>query len=260
MGDRRAPAAHPHSAHAGRPRRRADDGLRAQILSAIEDYWRTHSCPPTIREIGAAVQVTSTGHVAYHVGILEEQGLVRREPGRSRGVRSTRPVGLRVLGTIAAGEPLDQFDAGETELLDFGEIAPALTAAPVAGASEREMYALRVRGTSMIGDGILDGDYVLIAPSPTALNGTIAVVVHKTANGGRGAATLKHVFRRDEGVLLQPANPTLDPWFVPAEEWDREWLVQGTVVAVHRQYGPYAPLPRTAAPAPRHLERDLSPA
>jgi SOS-response transcriptional repressor LexA len=88
----------------------------------------------------------------------------------------------------------------------------------------------------MIDDGILDGDYLLITPSSTVANGAIGVAIHNTANGGRGAATLKRVFRRSDGVQLQPANAELSARYITAEEWDREWSVQGTVVAVYRRY------------------------
>ncbi len=224
----------PHeSAGRARHRRRSDD-LRTNILRTIEAYWREHGRPPTIREIGSAVGIASSGHVAYHVALLEGEGLLSREPGRSRGLLSTRPVGLRVLGTIAAGDPLDQFDAGESELLQLDELANAVTSAPAP--PDQEIFALRVRGTSMIDDGILDGDYVLITPGSTVANGAIGVAIDNTANGGRGAATLKRVFRRSDGVQLQPANDELSARYITAEEWDREWSVQGTVVAVYRRY------------------------
>ena len=102
--------------------------------------------------------------------------------------------------------------------------------------SLKEIYALRVRGQSMIEDGILDGDYVLIAPAQTVVNGTIAVALHRAGIGDRGAATLKRVFIEDDGVLLQPANPAFAPRRISSEEWDDEWEVQGRVVAVYRRY------------------------
>lgn len=217
-------------------RGRAGEDRRGLILRAIEDYWRENSRPPTIREIGAATDITSPSVVAYHVGVLEREGLLRREPGASRGLLSTRPAGPQVLGAIAAGDPLDLFDPGELETLDVG----ALRAAPAGSAIDsKDVYALQVRGTSMIEDGILDGDFVLIAPSPQVTNGAIAVVVHQSANGGRGAATLKRVFvERPRGVRLQPANAALAPRWVAAEEWSREWRVQGRVVGVYRDYAP----------------------
>jgi repressor LexA len=215
------------------PRRRRSDDLRANILHTIEAYWREHGRPPTIREIGSAVGVKSTAHVAYYVALLEREGLLSREPGRSRGLLPTRPSGLRVLGTIAAGYPLEQFDTGESELLELDELTRAVTSAP---APQQDVFALRVRGTSMVEDGILDGDYVLIAPGPTVANGAIAVATENAANGGRGAATLKRVFVRSDGVELQPANAQLSSRYITRKEWNREWRVQGTVVAVYRRY------------------------
>ena len=216
--------------------RSGSDEVRAAILHAIEEYWREHGRPPTIREIGSAVGITSSGHVAHHVAMLERQGLLTREPGRSRGLLPTRPVGLRVLGTIAAGEPLEQFDSGEGELLELHELATAMTSVPTGMGSD--IFALRVRGTSMIEDGILDGDYVFIAHGSMVTNGTIAVAVQNTGNGGRGAATLKRVFIRPGGVLLKPSNAALAARFVTAVEWDRDWTLQGAVVAVYRRYMP----------------------
>ena len=163
-----------------------------------------------------------------------EQGSLTRAPGRSRGLLPTRPAGLRVLGTIAAGAPLDQFDDGESELLELDELAVAMS--PVPASLGTEVYALRVHGTSMVGDGILDGDYVLIAPSSTVKSGAIAVAIENTANGGRGAATLKHIFIRPDGVELQPANPAFDARFITARKWNRDWTVQGTVLGVYRRY------------------------
>lgn len=231
---------HSHSTTDGRTPRRAGEDRRGQILRAIEEYWQEHGRPPTIREISAAVGVTAPSVVAYHVGVLERNGLLRREPGASRGLLSTRPVGPQVMGAIAAGEPLDLFDPGELDTLDVGALAGAPHSAPTGSfGGVAEVYALQVRGTSMIEDGILDGDFVLIAPSPQVTNGAIAVVIHQTANGGRGAATLKRVFvDRRRGVRLQPANAMLAPRWVAAEEWDREWRVQGRVVGLHRDYAP----------------------
>jgi repressor LexA len=234
MGDVKAPAAQPQLSRRGKPRRSTGDDVRAQILRAIEHYWREHRSGPSIRDIGDRIGVKSTGHIAYHLRVLEADGYVRREPGHSRVIILTRPVGVPLRGTIAAGEPLDQFDANQYEVLDLGSLAAALTALPSGTASD--IYALRVRGASMIDDGILNGDYVFIAPSSTATNGAIVVAIQNTANGGQGAATLKRFYREPEGIRLQPANAELTPWFIPAAEWDREWRVQGTVLAVYREY------------------------
>lgn len=234
-----------HASRDRKARRRSGDSLRLRILDAIEAYQREHGRPPTIREIGVQVGIAAPSHVRYHVTKLEEEGYLTREAGSSRSLVSTRPSGVRVLGTIAAGEPLDLFDDDEPEWLELGELGVALP--PVAGLARtgmksgtgsKEIYALRVRGTSMIEDGILNGDFVLIAPGLTVANGAIAVVLHRRAHGDRGAVTLKRVFRSDEGVCLQPANADLEPRVIAAEEWDREWRVQGRVVAVYRRYAP----------------------
>jgi repressor LexA len=95
-----------------------------------------------------------------------------------------------------------------------------------------------VKGRSMIEDHILDGDYVVIKPQTTCQNGDIVVALHRTeGSSGQGQATLKRFYQEKEHdrVRLQPANSEMDPIFVPKTEWDREWVVQGKVVAIFRQ-------------------------
>jgi repressor LexA len=225
----------PSTARQRKSRRQAGDDLRARIYDAVEAYWYTQARPPTIREIGAAVGSAAPSLVDYHVNALVLQGRLRKKPG-VRGIFLAQPFGLPVKGTIAAGVPLDLFDDGEQELLEFGELISAPPGFPVGAPLLKEIYALRVSGQSMIEDGILDGDYVLIAPTPTVVNGTIAVALHRTGNGDHGAATLKRVFVEDDGVLLQPANPAFASRRISSEEWGREWEVQGRVVAVYRRY------------------------
>ena len=151
-------------------------------------------------------------------------------PSGSRGVGcGSEP---RIRRALARAE----CQTGESELLAFDELGIALPPTPT-GAG-KAVYALRVRGVSMIEDGILDGDYVLIAPSPTPTNGAIMVAVQHNANGDRGAATLKRVFVQSDGVRLQPANAALAARFIPGKEWGAQWSVQGSVVAVYRRYAP----------------------
>jgi repressor LexA len=218
-----------------KPQRQAADELRERIFAAVQDYWHTNGRPPTIREIGAAVGIAAPAHVKHHVDALALQGRLRREPG-VRGIFLAQPFGLPVRGTIAAGVPLDLFNDGEQELLPFGELLRAPPGLPAGALLLKDLYALRVRGRSMIEDGILHGDYVVIAPASTVPNGTIAVALHRAATGERGAATLKRVFVQDDGVLLQPANAEFDPLRISRQEWDDAWEVQGRVVAVYRRY------------------------
>ncbi|HEV7126339.1 MAG TPA: transcriptional repressor LexA [Ktedonobacterales bacterium] len=196
---------------------------QARIYSFIQEYTRSEGRPPTNREIGAAVSIASTGHVDYHLTVLERKGLIQRDRRKSRGIRIAQPDmrGLTIAGTIAAGEPLDIYQDEPREALDLG-------------AHTRE-YVLLVRGDSMVDDHIASGDYVLIDPDAYVSEGDIIVATRKTGSGDAGAATLKRLYRETGRIRLQPANATMDPIYVAAAEWDREWEVQGKVTAVYRR-------------------------
>ena len=201
--------------------------FQRRMLTFITNYIRTEGMPPTNREIGKAMKIASTGHVDYHLSMLEKRGYITREPKKSRGIRLTRqPWGVPVEGTIAAGEPIEIFSEPE-ETVDVGH-----------GIDPDANYALIVKGRSMIEDHICDGDYVVIKRQPNCENGDIVVAVHME-EGVRGKATLKRFFQEKEHdrVRLQPANSELEPIYIPRGEWDREWQVQGKVVAIVRQYG-----------------------
>ncbi len=200
-------------------------GKQAEIYSFIEKYSRMHGMPPTNREIGEAVHVRSTGHIDYHLNMLDKKGYIQREHKKSRGIKVLReePQGVKIKGTIAAGQPLDIFEADQQEMLDLG----MHTARPTE-------YVLQVRGRSMIDDHIADGDYVLIEPEAHIEDGDIIVATHKT-DGVEGAATLKRIYREADRVRLQPANAEMPPIYVDRGEWDREWEVQGKVTAVYRR-------------------------
>jgi repressor LexA len=208
------------------------EDVRVRILHTVEEGWRTDGRSPSYREIRATTGLRALSHVKYHVDALVAEGLLRRLPG-SRGLLPVRASGLPILGTIAAGDPLDLFEEGEYEMLRLPDQPSAFSGHGLS--HQRDTFALRVRGDSMMEDGILDGDYVLIAPSPV-VQGTIAVAVHHTANGGRGAATLKWVYVYEDEVHLRPANPAYDTRVIAREDWDREWSVQGKLVGVYRRY------------------------
>jgi repressor LexA len=193
-----------------------------RIVCAVEAYWQMHRRSVTVREIGALVGLSSTGNVAYHVDALVDQERLRRLPG-SRGLLPARSTGVRIMGRIAAGLPIDMFDEGATEVLEVEEFTQAFPGSgpPTYG----NIYALLVQGDSMVEDGILDGDFVLIA-----------VAVHDSANGGRGETTLKRGYIREDEVHLQPANLAYPVRVIARDEWDREWAVQGAVVGSYRRY------------------------
>jgi repressor LexA len=198
---------------------------QARIFEFIVAYMRTEGRPPTNREIGQAVSIRSTGHIDHHLSALETKGYIIRVRGKSRGIRLTESPtnGLRIVGSIAAGVPLDYYPDTEVETLDLGE--------HVTGRS----YGLIVKGDSMIDDQIASGDFVLVDPDAPIDNGDIVVATHINAVTDGGAATLKRLYREHGHVRLQPANSTMDPILIDAGEWNREWQTQGKVIAVYRR-------------------------
>src|SRR6266576_690301 len=125
--------------------------IQKRMYNFIVSYMKTEKMPPTNREIGRELQIASTGHVDYHLTMLEKKGWITRQPKKSRGIKLTKPVartGIPVMGAIAAGEPLDIFpDTSQTIELGSDLVESENT------------YALIVKGRSMIDDHICDGDY-----------------------------------------------------------------------------------------------------
>jgi repressor LexA len=192
------------------------------IYRFIQDYLFVHGLPPTNREIGEAVGIASTGHVDYHLDQLEKKGYIERVEHAARGIRLVQ-AGVEVKGRIAAGQPLEIFDAPE-HLLD-------LTSQATSG----RRYLLGVRGTSMIEDHIADGDYVLIDPDAAIALGDIIVAYGRgEAASERGAATLKRFYKERNRIELRPANAALTSRFIEAQEWERDWAIQGKVRAIYR--------------------------
>ena len=199
--------------------------IQNKIYNFIVDYMKNEGMPPTNREIGSAMKIASTGHVDYHLSMLEKKGLIDREAKKSRGIKlknQNQVYGIPVMGSIAAGEPLEVFP-DPLESLEVGREH-----------EQQGAYALIVKGQSMIEDHICDKDYVVIKPQATCENGDIVVALHRQGNGH---ATLKRFYQDKEHnrVRLQPANSTMDPIFIPKSEWDEEWEVQGKVIAIFRK-------------------------
>jgi repressor LexA len=194
-----------------------------EILTFFESYRRQHGISPTLEEIAQSLgvnKVTVFGHVAE----LERKGvLARSKRGISRGLQpvesSTSRNGLaqscvQILGRVAAGVPIEAIETPEE--LDLQSLVPA----------DREVYALRVKGDSMIEDSICDGDLVLVENRKQAQNGEIVVAVLP-----EGEATLKRFYREKDGSFrLQPANSEMQPIRT------REVEIRGVVLAVLRQY------------------------
>lgn len=203
--------------------------IQCKIYDCIVRSIQTQGMPPTNRELGRELGISSTGHIDHHLDELEKKGWITRIPGKSRGIKLTkRATGISIKGAIAAGAPLDIYPD-----------APSLLRVDGSWIQAEESYALLVRGDSMIEDYICDGDYVIIQPASTCHDGDIVVVTH-LQGGVNGSATLKRFFleKEHDRVRLQPANSQMEPIFVPRSEWDREWSVQGKVIAILRHYQP----------------------
>ncbi|MBK7643411.1 MAG: repressor LexA [Planctomycetes bacterium] len=190
-----------------------------EILTFFESYRSEHGISPTLEEIAQSLgvnKVTVFGHVAE----LEKKGvLARSKRGISRGLQpveaETVSTGrVQILGRVAAGAPIEAIESPEE--LDLQSLVPA----------DREVFALRVKGNSMIEDSIRDGDLVLVEKRDHAHNGEIVVAVLPD-----GDATLKRLYREPDGRFrLQPANAQMQPIFA------REVEIRGVVLAVLRQY------------------------
>jgi repressor LexA len=211
---------------------------QAGILRFIEDYARDWGYPPTIREIGDAVRIPSTSVVSYNLKVLQRKGRLTRNPDVSRGLRLVRdaeeaPDGVRLparpwvvplLGVIAAGEPIPVPDS-DFSATDYEEIAVT----PDMVSNPEGVYALKVRGDSMIDALIHDGDVVLMRHQVTADDGDMVAAWIKEER----ATTLKRFFREHGQTLvrLQPANPSMDPIYLPAGDVE----IQGKVIGVIRR-------------------------
>lgn len=194
-----------------------------KMLDFIRDYIQKNNLPPTIREIGQAVKISSTSVVNYNLNKLVEAGLIERDGKISRGIRLTTlgwRRGVPLLGEIPAGEPVPMFPESpeSAEVLDL--------AADIIGKAER-VYALRVQGDSMIEDLINDGDLVLLNHQSWANNGDIVAVWLEDEE----QTTLKRFYHEGDKVRLQPANKDYPPIIVPADKV----RIQGKLLAVIRR-------------------------
>jgi repressor LexA len=197
-----------------------------RILEFIRRFIREHHYPPSIREIQKGCGISSTSVVDYNLHILQREGYLRRSPDISRGIELIgEPEGqplvpVPLLGVIAAGQPLPSFPEDSWAGAEVVEMPAGLLP------SQGPIFALRVKGESMLDALVADGDIVLVRPTPQVENGAMAVVWLKE----KGEATLKYFYRERGVVRLQPAHSQMPPlYFHPAEV-----EVQGKVVGVVR--------------------------
>jgi repressor LexA len=191
--------------------------------------------PPSIREIGEAVGITSTSVVTYYLKQLAEMGLIERDAKFSRAVRLVDPVSrelikVPILGPIAAGEPILVPAPGASYIgigneMDAVDVARSLLPT---GEKGSELFALRVKGESMIDAMINDGDIVIIKPAIKANNGDMVAIWLPN----RDETTLKYFYKEKDQYRLQPANPTMKPIMINKTE---PLEIKGKVVMVIRE-------------------------
>ena len=180
---------------------------QTKILDYIRYVTRVRNYPPSVREIGEAVGLSSSSTVHNHLNQLERRGLIKRDPSKSRTVqlvadanlddKRRNAVAVPVVGNVAAGAPILAEENIEDHLLLSPELA------------QEGYFLLKVRGDSMVNAGILDGDMVLVRPQPTADNGQIVVAMVE------GEATVKRLDRRGGVIRLLPENQAYGPIVAP---------------------------------------------
>lgn len=196
-----------------------------QLLDFVSQFIRRFGFAPTLQEMADALGVKAVATVHEHLRNLEIKGYVKISTGTIRGIELVAPKRrsgdeevaqeLPVLGFIAAGEPLEP----HTDPNLYLSVAPSLVS------SGKPAYVLQVKGVSLIEEGILDGDYVVIQHQENAQNGDIVVAILRN-----GLATLKRIFFEEGRIKLEPANAQMSPIYVT------EVKIQGKVVGVIRKY------------------------
>jgi len=206
---------------------RAPTQRQARILDVIQHFTDEHGYPPSVREIGERVGLSSSSTVQSHLKALEKRGLVHRDPTKPRALITTgsrervktthvSPAAdygvLPIVGKVAAGAPITAAENLEGECV-----------VPAAFVRNKDAFMLRVQGDSMIEAAILDGDMIVVTPQPHAENGEIVVAMID------GEATVKRFFREAGRIRLQPENRAMQPIYAA------DVTVLGRVEAVLRK-------------------------
>jgi repressor LexA len=178
-----------------------------QVQRTIYELYQESGHPPTVREIGKKLGLKSSCTVQRHLDALEKKGYIRRSPTKARSIEivksedprmvRTQSVSVPVVGTVAAGQPI----LAEENIED-------LYALPRDLVGDEDAFMLKVKGESMIEDGLFDGDLVVVRPQDTAENGDIVVALLEDE------ATIKRFYREAGRVRLQPSNRTMQPIYV----------------------------------------------
>lgn len=194
-----------------------------QILDFIKQYIEKYGYSPTLGEIAESIGVSSLATVHEHLQALTQKGVIKRFEGAVRGIEvidqkisnALAGIELPVLGFIAAGQPIMAYSDPDATI----KIAPSMIS------GKRRSYVLQVKGDSMIEDGILDGDHVIIEEQAVATDGDIVVALLEN-----GLATLKRFYKEPNRIRLEPANASMDPIYAT------DVKIQGKCVGVIRRF------------------------
>lgn len=193
-----------------------------EILEHIKNVTLSRGYPPTVREIGEAVGLKSSASVHAHLATLEKKGYIRRDPSKPRAIEIVDDefaishkeyVQIPIVGRVAAGEPL----LAEENISEYFPI-------PAEMLPNEQVFMLIVRGDSMIGAGIFDGDKVIVRQKNTAQNGDLVVALVEDG------ATVKTFYHEGDHIRLQPENPDYDPIIV------QDVTILGEVIGVFRLF------------------------
>lgn len=194
-----------------------------QIVDFISQYIQSHGHSPTLQEIADAMHLSSLATVHEHIATLTRKGVIKKYEGSVRGLEildsryANTGLGLElpILGYIAAGKPIEPFTDPNA---NFG-VSPSMVTGKV------RSFVLQVKGDSMVDEGILDGDYVVVEEQQEAKNGDIVVALLEN-----GLATLKRFFKEATRIRLEPANSSMSPIYATNVK------IQGKVVGVIRKF------------------------
>jgi len=198
---------------------------RELVLQFIKNFLQERGYAPTVRDIVKGCQLSSTAVVQHHLNVLEREGQIRRDPQVFRSIQLTDKhycVSIPLFGTIAAGKPIPvpTADTWTNQAEEIIELSGELT-------QGKNVYALKVKGTSMLDALIDDGDIVLMEPASTAENGEMVAVWLKAEQ----EVTLKKIYMEPERVCLKPANKLMKPIYQHPDNIE----IQGKVVGVIRK-------------------------
>lgn len=204
------------------PLAKRTESRQLEVLKFIHTKVTEKGYPPTVREIGAAVQLSSTSTVHGHLARLEKKGYIQRDPTKPRAIELTAkglevldiaPTQIPLLGIVTAGEPILAVE----DASDFFPIPPDLLH------EQSQLFMLTIRGESMINTGILDGDQVIVRKQDIAQNGDIVIAMTDD-----NEATCKTFYKEAQHIRLQPENDFLEPIILDSVR------ILGKVVGVYR--------------------------